>query len=168
MDFVALIIFLALYYLRPQEWFSAFNALRPVQMLSVMALWGMFQGNKLHPRDLVRTPIDWLVFCYFVWTLICGNQFMKTLGEIEAVLLFYFVAVRSLDSIPRLKTFLSWWCAFMMIIAALAVASEYGFDPLLSNDVTQGAMKGRLILNLSVFNNPNTLAHSIVPVVPLL
>ena len=168
MDFVALIIFLGLYYLRPQEWYSGFNALRPVQLLSFMAVLAMIQGNKLKPRDLVRTPVDWLVFCYFVWTLISGGQFMHTLGSIEAVLLFYFVAVRSLDSIPRQKSFLKWWCFFICVVASLAIASLYGFDPLLSNDMTQGVMKGRLVLNLSVFNNPNTLAHSIIPAVPLL
>jgi hypothetical protein len=167
MDFVALVIFLALYYLRPQEWYAGFNALRPVQLLSFMAVWAMFRANKLKPRDLVRTPLDWLMLCYFLWTLIAGGEFSRTLGGIEAVLLFYFVAVRSLDSIHRQKVFLSWWCAFMLIIAALAIASQYGFDPLGSNAITQYTMKGRLVLNLSIFNNPNALGHSIVPAVPL-
>jgi hypothetical protein len=167
MDFVALIIFLALYYLRPQEWLSSFNALHPVQLLSVMALWSMIARGKIRPRDLVRTPLDWLIVAYFVWTLIAGFQFWTTLNGIEAVLLFYFVAVRSLDTIPRLKKFLGWWCAFMLIIAALALASLVGIDPLGSADLTNGVMKDRLILNLSVFNNPNTLAHSVVPAIPL-
>jgi hypothetical protein len=168
MDFLALILFLAFYYLRPQEWFADFNALRPVQLLSGIALFAMFRARKLNPRDLVRTPLDWLVLFYFLWTLVAGFQFSTTVGEIEAVLLFYFVAVRSLDTVPRLKTFLKWWCFLILIIATLAIASLYGFDPLHSNDLTQGYMKGRLILNLSVFNNPNALAHSVIPAVPLL
>jgi hypothetical protein len=168
MDYVALLIFLGLYYLRPQEWYPFFNALRPIELLSFMAVWAMFKSNKLKPRDLVRTPLDWLVLCYFIWTLLAGGQFFHILGGIEAVLLFYFVAVRSLDSVPRQKSFLGWWCLFMFVIAALAIASAYGFDPLGSYDITQGPMKGRLILNLSIFNNPNGLGHSIVPVVPLL
>ena len=168
MDYVALIIFLALYYLRPQEWFSAFSALRPVQLLSFMAVWAMFQTNKLKPRDLVRTPLDWLIVCYFGWTLISGGQVLRTLGLIEAVLLFYFVAVRSLDSVPRQKSFLGWWCLFICVIAVVAIASEYGFDPFGSYDITQGPMKGRLVLNISIFNNPNGLGHSVIPAVPLL
>jgi hypothetical protein len=168
MDFVALLIFLGLYYLRPQEWFASFNSLRPVQLLSFLAVFAMARSKKLNPRDLVRTPLDWLVLSYFLWTLIAGWQFTRTLGEIEAVLLFYFVAVRTLDTIPHQKTFLAWWCAFVMIIAALAIASMYGFDPLGSNDFTQGVMKGRLILNLTIFDNPNALAHSVIPAVPLI
>jgi hypothetical protein len=168
MDFVCLIIFLSLYYLRPQEWFAEFNALRPVQVLSVLALWGIIASGKLKLRALARTPLDWLIICYFIWTLIAGEQFMHTLTQIEAVLLFYFVAVLSLDTIKRQKIFLGWWCVFMLAIAALAIASLYGFDPLNTNDLTQGVMKGRLILNLSVFNNPNALGHSVIPVVPLI
>ncbi|HEX4086567.1 MAG TPA: hypothetical protein VHY22_16765, partial [Chthoniobacteraceae bacterium] len=140
MDFIALIIFLALYYLRPQEWFSGFNALHPVELLSVMAFWAMFQGGKLKPRDLVRTPLDWLIVCYFLWTIFASGQIMHTITSIEAVLLFYFVAVRSLDSIQRQKTFLTWWCIFMLVIAGLALASIWGFDPLGSADFTHGVM----------------------------
>jgi hypothetical protein len=168
MDFVALILFLALYYLRPQEWIPNFDALHPIQLLSVLALWAMIQTGKMKLRDLVKTPLDWLVLLYFIWTLIAGFQFRRSLSEIQSVLLFYFVAVRSLDTIPRQKGFLAAWCFFMVLIAGLAIASLYGFDPLGSNDITQGAMKGRLILNLSIFNNPNALAHSIIPAVPLI
>jgi hypothetical protein len=168
MDFVALILFLALYYVRPQEWTPNFDTLHPIQILSVLALFAMIQTKKLRPRDLVRTPLDWLVLFYFIWTLIAGFQFRRSLSEIQSVLLFYFVAVRSLDSIPRQKTFLAWWCFFIVVIAGLSVASLYGFDPLQSNDLTQGPMKGRLVLNLSIFNNPNALAHSVIPAVPLI
>jgi len=168
MDFVALILFLALYYVRPQEWTPIFDTLHPIQILSVLALFAMIQTRKLRPRDLVRTPLDWLVLFYFIWTLIAGFQFRRSLGEIQSVLLFYFVAVRSLDSIPRQKTFLAWWCFFIVLISGLAIASLYGFDPLNSNELTEGPMKGRLVLNLSIFNNPNALAHSIIPAVPLI
>jgi len=168
MDFGILIVFLALYYLRPQEWYEPFNNLHPVELLSFLAFWSMFGIKKLKPRDLLRTPVDWMVLGYFVTTLISGFQFMKNIGYIEAVLLFYFLAACSLDSIPRLKTFLKWWCWFILIIAALAVASDYGFDPLGSNAVSEQIMKGRLILNLSVFDNPNSLAHGVIPAVPLL
>jgi O-antigen ligase len=56
----------------------------------------------------------------------------------------------------------------LIVIAGLAVVSLYGFDPMNSADLTNGAMKGRLILNTSIFNNPNGLGHSIVPVVVML
>jgi len=167
MDFAALIIFLALYYLRPQEWLAVFNSIHFVQLLSIMAIWAMFQKQRIGFKKLVQTPLDWLMLCYFVWTLIAGFDPRHTFSGIQAVILFYFVGVSSLDSIPRLKKFLGWWCFFTFVIAALAVASMYGFDPLGGYDIVEGDMKGRLILNLSVFNNPNALAHSIIIAVPL-
>jgi len=168
MDFVALILFLALYYLRPQDWSPDFNRLHPIQLLSIVALWGLYRNGKLTFRRLLRTPLDWLVLFYFLWTLIAGNQFLKALADIQSVVLFYFVALRSLETVARQKTFLGWWCFFMVVIAALAIASLYGFDPLGSNPITQGEQKGRLILNLSIFNNPNALAHSVIPSIPLI
>jgi hypothetical protein len=168
MDFTILIIFLGLYYLRPQEWWESFNFIHPIELLSFLAFWAMFVIKKLKPRDLFFTPTDWMVVGYFVTTLISGFQFMTNLGYIEAVLLFYFLAACSLDSIPRLITFLKWWCWFILVIAGLAIASQFGIDPFDSNAMITGYMKGRLILNLSVFNNPNSLAHGIVPAVPLL
>jgi hypothetical protein len=167
MDFFALVAFLALYYLRPQEWFTVFNSLHFVQLLSIVAIWVMVQKNRIQFKQLVRTPLDWLILAYFVWTLIAGFQPRQTFSGIQSVILFYFAGVTTLNSIPRITRFLGWWCAFMFIIAALALLSTVGFDPLGSYDITQGAMKGRLILNLSVFDNPNALAHSVVPAVPL-
>ena len=165
MDFVALILFLALYYLRPQEWFAEFALLHPIQILSVLAIWAMVQ--KQNYKRLLQTPLDWLILTYFGWTLICGFTPRHTFSGIQSVILFYFVSVCSLDTIPRLKKFLGWWCLFVFIIAALAVATQFGFDPLNSNDLVSGTMKGRLVLNLSIFDNPNSLAHSIIPAIPL-
>jgi len=168
MDFVILIIFLGLYYFRPQEWYSDFNAIRPVELLSFLAVWSMFAVKRLRPRDLFYTPLDRLALCYFLWTIMSGLQPAVNIQYIQAGFLFYFLAACSLDSIPRLKIFLKWWCAFILIIASLAIASLHGFDPLDSNTLTQGIMKGRLVLNLSIFDNPNALAHGIIPAVPLL
>jgi hypothetical protein len=167
MDFFTLIVFLALFYLRPQEWVTDFNSLHPVQILSVLAFVAMAQHRNFKFKKLLQTPLDWLILCYFIWTLIAGFQPRQTLSAIQSLILFYFVAVCSLDSIPRLKKFLGWWCFFIFIIATMAILSQYGIDPLGSYDITEGNMKGRLILNLAVFNNPNALAHSVVPAVPL-
>jgi O-antigen ligase len=84
------------------------------------------------------------------------------------LLVFYIVTVQALNNTSRIRTFLAWWTLMFLVVAGLAVASEYGFDPTRSSDVTHGAMKHRLILNTSIFNNPNALGHSVFPVVFLL
>ena len=169
MDYTALILFLALYYIRPQEWTSAFNMLRPVQLLAVLALYAIIQRPKpVRMQDLWSTPIDYVITAYFAWTVFASPTPGDTFRAILPVIFFYFVGVLTLNTLNRLKRFLAYWAFFIVFIAALAVLSTVGFDPLDSQYVTQGLMKGRLALNLSIFNNPNSLAHAIVPVFPML
>ncbi len=169
MDFVALLLFLAMQYLRPQEWSSAFNALRPVQVLALLSIWAMFQRKKpIRAKDLWSSPQDYVVTAYFVWTVYASPTHKDTWWAIFPLVFFYFIAVLTLNSLPRMKTFLSVWAASIVAVAVLALASTVGFDPFGSADLTNGPMKGRLVLNLSIFNNPNSLAHGLVPVIPML
>jgi len=78
------------------------------------------------------------------------------------------VIVQTLYSIPRMKIFALWWTLLIVAVALLALASKWGFDPLDSLAITNGTMRGRLMLNLSIFNNPNGLGHSVVPAIPML
>lgn len=167
MDFAAVVIFLALYYLRPQEWLTDFNRLHPIQLLSVVAIWALASKGKLKTSILLRTPLDWLMLAYFAWSLVAGFQPLRAFIEIQSVVLLYFLAVSALDSVPRLTKLLRWWCAFIFFITIMALLSQAGFDPFGGQPIVTGPMKGRLILNLSIFNNPNALAHSIIPAVPL-
>jgi hypothetical protein len=68
----------------------------------------------------------------------------------------------------RIRKFLTWWTIMIVAVAALALASEVGFDPFQSQDIKNNYMKGRLVLNLSIFNNPNSLAHSVVPSITMI
>lgn len=169
MDFVSVILFLVMYYLRPQEWLSILNAFRPVQLIMILALVSLIRREpKLRFRDLVQTPHDWLIVAYFLWTIFTSPTRWGTFSAIQSQILLYFVVVQSVPDTMKMKKMIAWWSGLLMVIAALAVSSEFGFDPFNSYDLTHGAMKGRLALHLSIFNNPNGLAHSIVPVIPML
>ncbi|MEQ1859614.1 MAG: O-antigen ligase family protein [Chthoniobacteraceae bacterium] len=169
MDYAALIIFLVMHYVRPQEWSSFFTQLRPIQLLAVLALYALYQRREsVRLRDLWCTPQDYMVTAYFAWTVFASPTPSTTFRSILPLIFFYFVGVLTLTSLPRLKKFLGWWAVSIVFISALAIASTLGFDPLDSASITQWRMKGRLVLNLSIFNNPNALAHAIVPVIPML
>jgi len=169
MDLVALILVLILYYLRPQEWGGALSGIHPIQLVGIIVVIAILRregGFKL--KDLFQTPHHWMVFAYFAWTVYASPTHYETFKSIESTILFFVVAVQSLTTIPRLKTFMAWWAWLIMTVAMLALLSEVGFDPLGSSQRTEWLMKGRLVLNISIFNNPNGLAHSIVPVIPML
>ena len=169
MDLFAVILFLANYYLKPQEWAGFLSTLRPVQLSILLGIVGLM-NREYRPRlkDLWQTPHDLALGLFFLWVIFTSGAPYTTFKAVSNLIVFYIVIVQTLNTIQRLKIFLNWWCAFIVIIAVLAVSSEFGFDPLESYELTHGWMKDRLSLNLSIFNNPNALAHSVVPAIPML
>ena len=170
MDFVSVILFLILYYLRPQEW--------PLGLASISFVkWTMLAGlasltlreRGFNVRSLFRTPHDWAVLAFWLWIVFSTpDSKWETFKETVNLYIFYVVIVQTLYSVERLNQFVGWWTFLICAIAGLALLSLHGVDPLESRTLTEGAMKGRLILNLSIFNNPNGLGHSVVPAIPLL
>jgi hypothetical protein len=167
MDFAAIALFLVLYHLRLQEWLSIARSLRLVAFAMAFAIVAtLLRERGFKPRDLLKTPHDWFILAFLLWTLLTGPSW--TWGQIYPLFLYYMMTVQALCRLNRLQWFLTLWGVLLIGIAGLAVASEYGFDPMGSNDITNGIMKGRLILNTSIFDNPNALGHSVVPVVVML
>ncbi len=168
MDLVTVILFLVLYYLRPQEWSGAFATIRFVQLIMLAALATLFfRPRGLRPGDLFRTPHDWMVFGFWLWLVVSATSPWTTFKENANLYIFYIVIVQVLSSIRRITVFVAWWTCLIVTVAALALLTLVGFDPLESLPITQGMMKGRLVLNLSIFNNPNALGHSLVPAIPM-
>ena len=169
MDLVTVVLFLILYYLRPQEWLGIFATIHFVQILMLSGLATLFfreQGFRL--RDLFRTPHDWAVFAFWLWIVVSAPHPWEAFKQNANLYIFYIIIVQALRSVPRLRIFALWWTLLIVIVALLALASKWGFDPLESLEITNTTMRGRLILNLSIFNNPNGLGHSVVPVIPML
>lgn len=168
MDFVAIVLFLFVYYIRPHEWPYGLGGLRPVQLTMAFAVLTLVLREKtLRVSDVLKTPHDWFMGAYFAWIICTSPTPIRTLIDISAAIVIYIVTVQTLVDVERIKRYLYWWSFMIMIVAALAVASAYGFDPLDSYDLTQFKMKGRLVLNLSIFDNPNALGHSVVPAIPM-
>lgn len=170
MDFVCIVLFLALYYLKPQEWTSIFSTIHFVQLVMFASLTTLFfRERRLKARDFFRTPHDWAVYGFLLWITIASlSPFSIFKDEILNRLLFYVVPVQTLFSITRLNKFLGWWTVFLVLTSFLAIAGEYFWDPLGSSDITNGTMKGRLVLNISTANNPNALAHALAPALAML
>lgn len=169
MDLTCVILFLVLYYIRPQEWSGLFSKIHFVQAVMLLAMATLvFRERKLSFKILFRTPHDWMMAAFFVWMIFTSGAPYYTFRENINLAIFYVVIVHTLYNTKRLNIFLGWWTFLIIAIAALAIASEYGYDPLGSFDITHGRMKGRLILNLSIFNNPNALGHNVAPCIPML
>jgi hypothetical protein len=169
MDLAAVILFLVLYYLRPQEWPFGLSSISFVKIVMLFGLATLFfRPRGFQVRDLFRTPHDWAVLAFWLWIVFASDTPWQTFKDSANLYVFYIVIVQTLYTVPRLEKFVGWWTFLIASIAMLALLSMRGFDPLGSHDLTMGPMQGRLSLNLSIFNNPNALGHSLVPAIPLL
>ena len=169
MDLVTVISFLVLYYLRPQEWPIGLGDVQFVRITMLAGLASLsLRARGFSPRDLFRTPHDWAVLAFWLWIVLSSPTPWFTFKESVNLYVFYVVIVQTLYTVPRLNKFVGWWTFLIAAVAALALLSLYGVDPLGSREITELTMKNRLVLNLSIFNNPNALGHSIVPAIPLL
>ena len=110
MDFVCSVLFLALYYLKPQEWTSIFSTIHFVQLVMFASLTTLFfRERSLNARDFFRTPHDWAVYGFMLWIIISSlTPFATFKDDILNRLLFYIVTVQTLFSIARLNKFLDW------------------------------------------------------------
>jgi O-antigen ligase len=169
MDLIWVILFLVMYYIRPQEWLTILSTTRFALIVMIGAgISLLFRGRGIRLGQILRTPHDWMILLFFIWLCISSPTPFATFKEIFSLPLTYFIIVLTLDTLPRIRIFLGWWTFLIVAIAFLALLSEHGFDPLGTFDLTHGRMKDRLALNLSIFRNPNALGHNVVPAIPML
>mgnify|MGYP001221658001 CR=1 FL=1 len=164
MDFIAVILLLAVFYLRPQEWVGALSTLRPAMFVLGFAIITMFIRERgFSFKSLFKTAHDWLIFAFFIWIMFTADSAMDAWSRVKVFFISYIVIVQAVNNLHRLNLLLVWWMCFLTFIALISILSLYGIDPLGSSYVTNEVNKGRLSLNLSLFDNPNALGHNIVP-----
>lgn len=169
MDFAGVILFVIVLYVRPQEFVDILSAFRPAQASLAMTGIGLFvREGGVTLKNLIRTPMDWLMTAYFVYILFWSpGSFGDLWGQLYPFIGFYFLVVLTLTNMRRIYTYLAWVCGAIMFVAIMALLSMIGIDPLGSQGTTAGSL-GRLTLNTSLFSNPNALGHSVMVAVPYL
>jgi hypothetical protein len=164
MEFFFAIVFLLVYYIRPQDWvpgMAGAEIIRPI-----VALW-LFSIVLARSRNspligFLRTPHDVIICAYLAYIVFFGGA---PVMETVPMLAFYALTVQSLNTWPRLLKYLKIWTLALFLISLLGVLSFYGFDPTgaQANAFTQ---MGRLAIGTWLHDNPNALGHSIVVVIP--
>ena len=164
MEFNFAIFFLLLYYLRPQDWAPGLIGVELIK--PVMGFWILtLLGSRSRPSPLLgwtRTPHDWAILAYLTYIVAFGDA---SISAVLPLLAFYALTVQSVNSWPRLLTYLKVWTLALAILAGLGVLSTIGIDPTGAQDSRYTQM-GRLALGTWMHDNPNALGHSIVAVIP--
>lgn len=161
------LLFLALYYIRPQDWvpgMAGFNIIRPVMLMWGMAMLG--EGIQSPLRGFFRTPHDWamlIFYGYVVWT--APAQAGAGMG-LFSVVIFYYLTTQSLSSWRKLLGYLRVWTWLLIIIALFGVLQTVGVDITGGREITEFG-RGRLALGTWTCNNANALGHTVAAAMPL-
>ncbi|MEW6306433.1 MAG: O-antigen ligase family protein [Verrucomicrobiota bacterium] len=165
MDFFGISFYMVLQYLRVHEWNSLFGAMHLVSLAALAAVVGIvFRKDGFSLKRVFCTPHDYALVVYLGWILYTAEYWRDAWGLLQAYFLMYLIFVQALSNLDRIRRLLALWTVLIYILAALAVASEFGFDPFDTYDRTHGMWKGRLALHLSGVHNPNSLGHTVVPI----
>jgi uncharacterized membrane protein YidH (DUF202 family) len=166
-ELFAAILFLFLYYIRPQDWIpsmAGFNMMRPMMVLWLIAMHS--NRRRTEPRRVLVTPHDWLMLIYFGYVVWTAPDAKDAFMGFFPLVVFYAFTVQSLENWEDLLVYLKGWNAMLLGIAVIALASLYGFDFTGAVDMT-AANKGRLCIGTWLHDNPNALGHSVILALPL-
>jgi hypothetical protein len=164
MEFFFAIVFLLVYYLRPQDWVPGMAGMEMVR--PIVALWlasiilGRTRSSPL--AGFMRTPHDVILIAYLAYIVFFGGA---SVMEVIPMLAFYALTVQSVNTWPRLLKYLKIWTLALFLIALTGVLSFYGFDPTGAQQ-NEFTLLGRLAIGTWLHDNPNALGHSIIVVIP--
>lgn len=166
-DFRLTLLFLFLYFIRPQDWVQGLigtNIIRPLILAWIAALLTRRERSPL--SGLLATPHDWLLLTYFGYIVWNAPDFNETFNGFLPLVAFYALTVQSLTSWDRVMHYVKFWNWMVLGVAALGVASLYGVDLTGAVDMTAKNF-GRLAIGTWLCDNPNALAHTVVVSIPL-
>jgi len=165
MDFFACILILVIYYIRPMEWIAFFEMFNFVTVTALVGIVAILYRERGLPalRRIFATPIDWMMAAFIYWIIYTSPDSGATWASIKPWVFFYLIISQTLINHERIRNFLIGWSAVLMVVVLLALGPEIGFDPMGNYELTYSVYKGRLALNNSMMNNPNSLGHHTAP-----
>ena len=164
--FFYLLAYVAVLYLRPQEYVPALmgTPLVPALLLTAFAFWLVAQRKDFEaPQHLLMLLLTGMIFVSVARPDGLSEAIASTLDFVPTVLLFY-VAATSIDSVARFRGLV------MVLSAVTGVIAVHGIEQAASSSGigwTGAAMVDGRITYLGFFNDPNDLAMAFLMVLPL-
>lgn len=161
------LLFLALYYIRPQDWvpgMAGMNVIRPV-----MLIWGvamLAEGLQSPLRGFFRTAHDWAMLAFYIYIVWNAPGEAGAASGMFSLVIFYYLTTQSLSSWGNLLGYLRLWTWLLIILAVLGVLQTMGIDITGGKHITESG-KGRLALGTWICDNSNALGHTLAAGIPL-
>lgn len=167
MDYVAVCISILLWLVRPQDWISGFSGFGFMTYAMIAGMIGLYRRPGGVTRQyFTQSPADLLVICYLIWTIWTTGSWYDMTKAMFPFAAFYFVTALTLNTPQRLYTFLSCWVIGLSTAMVFALSSVYGFEIVAGSSDLTVQFGDRLALNTWIYNNPNSLGHGIVALIP--
>ena len=169
MDFKLVIVVLFAYFVRPQDWMPGMAGTAIMKPLMAVTLIAMFTRRRgLAMSSLVKTPVDWAVIAYSIYIIAAAPAGQRPTSAVIIFVAYYFVTSQALSTPRRLAIYIRCWFFAIIVVAAMAVMSEYGLDLTGAKELTHKVPdQPRLALNTYLFDNANALGHTVVIGLPL-
>jgi O-antigen ligase len=167
MDFAAAILVLVSYLLRLHqlvpggEWLFAQKYLMAASALAMIS-----RGRGFDWKQLFKTPVDWAVVLYLGFIVYHEEEHWETFKEVGKLFLFYAVTAQALCNSRRLFVYMCVWAGCTVVLALVTLDSAYGVDFSDSQSLLS-LYENRQCLNLSIYNNPNALGHTVILGLPM-
>lgn len=161
MDFATAILVLVAYLLRLHQLIPGGEWLFAQKYLMAASIAAMvFRGRGFAWRELVKTPLDWAMVLYCGFIVFHEDEHWETFKEVIKLFLFYAVTVQALCNSRRLFLYMCTWAGCISVLAVVTLDSAFGIDFTDSQSLLP-LYEDRYSLNLSIYNNPNALGHTI-------
>ncbi len=161
------LIFLGIYYIRPQDWISGmagFNIIRLI-MMGWMATF-LLNGSRSPLKGWFRTPHDWAIVALYIYVAWNAPSEAGATSGVFSLVAFYFLTTQALSSWDKVLGYLKCWNILLVTLATLGVLQTVGIDITSGKALTE-MFFGRLALGTWLADNPNALGHSVIAAIPL-
>ena len=179
MAYGALLVYVALLFIRPQEWISfiyGWPILDFVTAAAVVTWLGSIKGSRWRLRD---APQNWLMLGLFAAVLMSHvahtyfAAFTWAFQEFGKVVLLYFLVVSLVDSVSKARTFVSTIILGCLFLSAWGLyqawsPDHFGFASFSPDFRAVHQDETWRVRALGIFNDPNDLALMLVAVLPFL
>lgn len=178
MAYAALLLYVAILFIRPQEWMSAIRGWPLLDVVTGLALVTWLGGLRRGGWRFRGAPQNWLMLGLFLATLMSHVRhtyfaaFVETFQDFGKVVLLYFLVTSLVTSVRRAKVIILVMiigCLLMSIHGILQAHTGSGFGPA-DDRYVQPLVRGELVRvrAFGIFHDPNDLSLMLVAVLPFL
>ena len=133
-------------------------------VLCIFGIWRRVKDLRLH--YILQSPSDYLVIMYLVWIVWTTGDYASTVKSMVPFAGFYFATAVGLNSMRGLTVFLNCWVVGLVTVTVFAISTDLGFELAAGSVNLTESFFGRLALNTWIYNNPNSLGHGVVVLLP--